>query len=238
MQQHLPPVDASNPTERYRMAKYAQLLKLAAVVCAGLVLTSECVVRAGAAQSGADRLKTVLGQMDAASAKFHSAEANVQKLQYDPIVKDTTTETGTIYFLRSKGSMQMGAKFDPPDAQTLEYKNGLLRIYNAGNNQLQQYLCRRAEPGTLRGISDARLRRQRQRPRKGLGDRRSGIGTDERRQQNRAGGEARPGLEGRRRARQLYPHRDLGRPRARCRAEAGGLRTIGTPTQRSTPTSR
>jgi len=121
------------------MAKPVRLLKLAAGVCVGLVLTGECTVRAGAAQAGADRLKTVLGQMDAASARFHSADANVQKLQYDPIVKDTTTETGVIYFLRSKGSMQVGAKFDPPDAQTLEYKSGLLRIYTAGDNRIQQY---------------------------------------------------------------------------------------------------
>jgi outer membrane lipoprotein-sorting protein len=121
------------------MGKSARLLRLAAVVCVGLVLTNECVVHAGAAQAGADRLKTVLGQMDAASARFHSAEANVQKLQFERIVNDTSTETGTIYFLRSGGSMQMGAKFDPPDAQMLEYKNGLLRIYNTSTNQIQQY---------------------------------------------------------------------------------------------------
>ena len=76
--------------------------------------------------------------MDAASARFHSAEANVQKLQFERIVNDTSTETGTIYFLRNGGSMQMGAKFDPPDAQVLEYKNGVGRLYNPATNQLQQ----------------------------------------------------------------------------------------------------
>jgi len=91
----------------------------------------------GAAQAGADRLKTVLGQMDAASARFHSAEANVQKLQFEKIVNDTSTETGIIYFMRSGGSMQMGAKFDPPDAQVLEYKNGVGRLFTPPN-QLQQ----------------------------------------------------------------------------------------------------
>ena len=104
----------------------------------GLVLAGCGAVNAGAAQTGADRLKTVLSQMDAASARFHSAEANVQKLQFERIVNDTSTETGTIYFLRNGGSMQMGAKFDPPDAQVLEYKNGVGRLYNPATNQLQQ----------------------------------------------------------------------------------------------------
>jgi outer membrane lipoprotein-sorting protein len=121
------------------MAKSARLLKLAAVVCAGLIVTNESVVRAGAAQAGADRLKAVLGQMDAASARFRSAQANVQKLQFEKVVNDTSTETGVIYFVRNGSSMQMGAKFDPPDAQMLEYKNGLLRIYNTSTNQIQQY---------------------------------------------------------------------------------------------------
>jgi outer membrane lipoprotein-sorting protein len=109
-----------------------------AAACIGLVLTGGGVVHAGAAQAGADRLKTVLGQMDAASARFHSAEANVQKLQFEKIVNDTSTETGIIYFVRSGSSRQMGAKFDPPDAQVLEYKNGLGRLYNPVTNQLQQ----------------------------------------------------------------------------------------------------
>jgi outer membrane lipoprotein-sorting protein len=129
---------ASNTAGKNRMAKTVRLLYLAAVVCVCLVVTNERVVHAGAAQAGADRLKTVLGQMDAASASFHSAEANVQKLQFEKIVNDTSTETGTIYFLRSSGAMQMGAKFDPPNGQVLEYKNGVGRLYSPDNNQLQQ----------------------------------------------------------------------------------------------------
>jgi outer membrane lipoprotein-sorting protein len=123
-----------------QVSKYARLLaKVAATsACLGLLVAGRSVVRAGAAQTGADRLKTVLSQMDAASVKFHSAEANVQKLQFERIVNDTSTEWGKIYFLRNGGSMQMGAKFDPPDAQILEYKNGVGRLYTPATNQLQQ----------------------------------------------------------------------------------------------------
>ena len=113
---------------------------LAAVAAAGLlVLASLAPVYTTNAQAKPDRLKSVLAQMDAGSAKFHSAEASIQKQQFEKIVNDTTTESGTIYFLRSGNSTQVGARFDPPNAQTLEYKNGAVTIYTAGTNQIKTY---------------------------------------------------------------------------------------------------
>jgi len=113
-------------------SKSAQLLIALAATCACiflLVASRNVVHAAGAAQAAPDRLKTVLSEMDSASAK---------KLQFERIVNDTSTETGAIYFLRNGGSMQMGAKFDPPNAQILEYKSGVGRLYNPATNQLQQ----------------------------------------------------------------------------------------------------
>src|SRR5207302_2023692 len=52
---------------------------------------------------------------------------------------DTNTQTGKIYFLRNGSSTQVGAKFNPPNAQTMEYKNGTVRLYTEGTNQLQTY---------------------------------------------------------------------------------------------------
>ncbi len=98
---------------------------------AGVCITS--------AQATPDRLQTVLAQMDAGSKTFRSAEASIQKQQFEKIVNETTTESGTIYFERSGGAIQVGAKFDPPNAQTLEYKNGLVRLYSAGTNHIDQY---------------------------------------------------------------------------------------------------
>ena len=99
---------------------------LAAVAAAGsLILASLAPVHTAGAQAKPDRLKTVLAQMDAGSAKFHSAEALIEKQQFEKIVNDTTTESGTIYFLRSGNSIagrEPGSM--PPNAQTLEYKNG------------------------------------------------------------------------------------------------------------------
>ena len=91
------------------------------------------------AQAKPDHLKSVLAQMDAGSRNFHSAEASILKQQYEKIVHDTTTESGMIFFLRNAGSMQVGARFDPPNAQTLEFKNGVFRLYSAGTNHLDVY---------------------------------------------------------------------------------------------------
>jgi len=109
---------------------------LAGILCGSLLLAGRGTADA---QAKPDRLKFVLAQMDAGSAKFHSAEASIQKQQFEKVVNDTTTESGTIYFLRSGGSIQVGARFDPPNQQTLEYKNGLLRLYSAGTNHIDQY---------------------------------------------------------------------------------------------------
>jgi len=117
-----------------------RLSLLAALAAAGLlILASLAPVHTAGAQDGPDRLKAVLAQMDAGSAKFHSAEAKIEKQQFEKIVNDTTTESGTIYFLRSGNSTQVGARFDPPDQQTLEYKNGAVTIYTAGTNQIKTY---------------------------------------------------------------------------------------------------
>jgi outer membrane lipoprotein-sorting protein len=113
---------------------------LAGVAAGALFLAAGTGVgRAVAAQPKQDRLKAVLAQMDAGSKTFRSAEASIQKQQFEKIVNDTTTESGTIYFLRNGGSTQVGAKFAPPNEQTLEYKSGSVRLYSAGTNHIDQY---------------------------------------------------------------------------------------------------
>jgi outer membrane lipoprotein-sorting protein len=108
---------------------------LAAVAAAGsLILASLAPVHTVGAQARPGRLKAVLAQMDAGSAKFRSAEAKIDKQQFEKIVNDTTTESGTTYFLRSGNSIQMGAKFE--NGQTMEYKNGVGRLYSVGTNHI------------------------------------------------------------------------------------------------------
>ena len=117
----------------------AQCLALAGI----LAVTGGGIHRAlaapGAAQAKPGRLQEVLSQMNAASANFHSAEADIRREHFERLVSDTSTDTGTIYFLRSGAATQFGAKFNPPGAKIVEYKDGKVRLYNAGNNHLDEF---------------------------------------------------------------------------------------------------
>jgi len=110
-----------------------------------LILAATAV--ASSAQPKPGELDAVLRQMDAASSKFKSAEADFRWDFYELVVKETTSQNGTIYFLKNGNKTEMGAKVAPPQAKFIEYKNGLLRLFdptsnhltvlNAGKNQAQ-----------------------------------------------------------------------------------------------------
>lgn len=84
----------------------------------------------------AQTLPEVLHQMDAASQRFHSAQADFKWDLYERVVRQTTTQNGSIYFEKNGASTQMGAKIDPPYAKFLEYKNGILRLFDPGADHL------------------------------------------------------------------------------------------------------
>jgi outer membrane lipoprotein-sorting protein len=84
-------------------------------------------------------------QMDAASAKFTSAQADLKQEIFTKVVHDTETQPGQIYFLRKAGSMQMGMKLLPPDAapgaqpaQVIEFAASKLRSFSPGTNQVDE----------------------------------------------------------------------------------------------------
>ena len=104
-------------------------------------------VQAAAAQPASSGLAAILAQMDASSKNFHSAEASLKKEQYDRIVHDTSTQTGSVYYLRTGSSIQVGAKYDPPAAQFAEYKNGTFRLYSPESNHLETRTASGADQG-------------------------------------------------------------------------------------------
>jgi outer membrane lipoprotein-sorting protein len=89
--------------------------------------------------TGAAQLSETVKKLDAASAKFRSAEADFKKDFYERVVKDTTTQNGSIYFLRNGSTTQMGAKIKPPEEQVVEFKDGIVRLYRPGTNTLTTY---------------------------------------------------------------------------------------------------
>ena len=97
------------------------------------------------AQQPSPQLKAVLDQMDAASTQFKNAQADVQYDNYVQIVRDHTSQTGSIFIERSGGAEQMGAIFFDPGpggkpnktpAKIINYSGGTAQIYSPGVNQV------------------------------------------------------------------------------------------------------
>jgi outer membrane lipoprotein-sorting protein len=88
------------------------------------------------AQPKSGDLAAVLHQMDQASTRFKSAEADFRWDIYERVVKETTTQNGTIYFLKNGSSLQMGAKINPPSAKFISYKNGSLQLFDPGSDHM------------------------------------------------------------------------------------------------------
>ncbi len=106
-----------------------------------LALTMLAFVWAGAAQSQSNAdLARVLAQMDAASAKFHSAQASFQWDQFERVVSSTDTQTGVVYFLRSGADTRMAADILTADGQpskkTIVFSEGVLKFYQPQIDQL------------------------------------------------------------------------------------------------------
>ncbi len=100
----------------------------------------------------ADDLAGVLNKLDASSAKFKSAQADItsENTQTQPIL-DTDTQTGSVLFQRENGQLQMALHLKTDNGKPAEkdvvFSGGLLKFYEpmqkqmtvfkAGNNQAQ-----------------------------------------------------------------------------------------------------
>jgi outer membrane lipoprotein-sorting protein len=116
------------------------------------LLTAFAAVLITACAYAQDDLSKVLSQMDAASQKFQSAQADFDWDQYTAVVQSHETQAGTIAFRRSGRNVEMVAhvKTDngQPAPKDILYKNGQLTffqpaikqqtIFSAGTNR-QQY---------------------------------------------------------------------------------------------------
>ena len=99
---------------------------------------------APAAQSGPEQLQHVLSQLDAASAKFHSAQADLHYDIYTKLVDDHEIQTGSLYIQRTKSGEHMGAIYsdvqpngnpDTAHSKIVAYDGGTLQMYSRGDNQ-------------------------------------------------------------------------------------------------------
>ena len=82
------------------------------------------------AQGDAGRLAASLAKLDAASAKFTSAQAEFSKDIYNKLGGDHEIQEGSVYFLKTAKGTQAGVKFGGKDARTISYVGGVVRIFN------------------------------------------------------------------------------------------------------------
>jgi outer membrane lipoprotein-sorting protein len=101
------------------------------------------IAGSGYAQAPSPQLTYVLKQLDTASAKFQRATADFQWDYYEKVVHDTSTQKGSIYFEREKGSTDMGAILVDPNAgakskpiKVIQYQGGLVQIFDPGVDQI------------------------------------------------------------------------------------------------------
>ena len=108
-------------------------------IAASLLFSAVVLVTTSAslqAQPKPGHLDGVLRQMDAASLKFQSAEATFRWDLYERVVKQTTTQTGTIYFKKQGTTTVMGAKVEQPSVKIIEFRNGIVHLFEPGTDHL------------------------------------------------------------------------------------------------------
>ena len=82
----------------------------------GIILACTCAISVSEAraQTPDPHLAAVLTQMDTASQQFKNARADFSQDYYEQIVRETTNQSGSIYFERKGGATQMGAVIVDP----------------------------------------------------------------------------------------------------------------------------
>lgn len=84
-------------------------------------------------------LQKVLSEMDAASARFQSAQADFSADSYTAVVQSHDVQKGTIAFRRAGGAMEMimhvKTEEDQPSLKDVLYKNGELDYYQPAVKQ-------------------------------------------------------------------------------------------------------
>ena len=114
--------------------------KRIALLCLGLVVSLTAGAQTPSPASSAD-LEKVLSQLNAAAAKFESAEADFTWDQFQAVVQDHDLQTGTIYYERKKGGSTRVAAYlkqdnGKPAPKTVVFDGGVANFYEPGIKQL------------------------------------------------------------------------------------------------------
>jgi outer membrane lipoprotein-sorting protein len=84
-------------------------------------------------------LDCVLKKMDEAAANLHATQADFEWVQYQKVVDEKDTQTGTVYYRRAGKEIEMMAEIKEPEAKFLLYKDGKLQVYQPKIEQVIVY---------------------------------------------------------------------------------------------------
>ncbi len=121
------------------MTRRLQTLVILTFIFAAAIGQGQSSPSTSPAQNG--DLEKVLAQMDAASAKFKSAQADFSWDSYQAVVQEHDVQNGLIYFERRNGVTRMAANFKPESGQTAQkivvYNGSELQFYQPAIKQMQ-----------------------------------------------------------------------------------------------------
>jgi outer membrane lipoprotein-sorting protein len=108
------------------------------MICLNILFLSLSIVLQ---QQEAPSLDSVLRKMDAAAASFQATQADFVWEQYQRVVDETDTQTGTVYYRRAgkDKDIEMMADIKQPDPKFVLYKDGKLEVYQPKIDQVMEY---------------------------------------------------------------------------------------------------
>jgi len=80
---------------------------------------------------------SVLNMMDAGARDFRTLTANIENIKYTEVVKDTSTESGQMWFRKKDEKMRI--EFYKPDPRTILRSGDSLSIYTPKINRVEEY---------------------------------------------------------------------------------------------------
>lgn len=101
-----------------------------------LLAAAFCAPRAANAQG---ELQKALAQMDAASARFQSAQADFEWDDFEAAVQQTDQQFGAVYFEKRGGETRMAADIIKPQAKQVVFSGGKLDLYEPGIDHLTEF---------------------------------------------------------------------------------------------------
>ncbi len=104
-----------------------------------ILLNSFAAVQKQVQKQEAVTLDTVLKKMDAAAASFQTTQADFVWDQYQKVVDETDTQTGTVYYRKVGQEIEMMADIRKPEQKFMLYKNDKLQVYQPKIEQVMEY---------------------------------------------------------------------------------------------------